>query len=32
MRLENALDEDYEEVKGYRTPGSGWFAGVNFDF
>lgn len=27
-RLENALDEDYEDVYGFNTPGSGAFAGV----
>ena len=27
-RVENALDEDYEEVVGYRTRGFGIFAGL----
>jgi vitamin B12 transporter len=27
-RVENLLDEDYEEVKGYGTPGIGVFAGL----
>ena len=29
-RLENAFDEDYEEVSGFGTPGRGWYAGVRF--
>ena len=27
-RIENLLDEDYEEVVGFQTPGLGVFAGV----
>ncbi len=31
-RIENALDETYEEVFGYRSPGFGAYAGVEFTF
>ena len=31
-RMENALDEDYEEVFGYRTPGRAWYAGLSYSF
>lgn len=31
-RLENALDEDYEDVYGFNTPGIGGFAGVRVRF
>jgi vitamin B12 transporter len=31
-RVENALDEDYEEVFGFRTPGIGAFAGIRVNF
>ncbi len=31
-RGENLLDEDYEEVKGYGTPGRSGFGGVRFSF
>lgn len=30
-RLENALDEKYEDVFGYNTPGAGMFAGVRMN-
>lgn len=30
-RIENALDEKYEEVFGYNTPGAGMFAGVRMN-
>lgn len=29
-RIENLLDEEYEEVFGFQTPGIGVFAGVRF--
>lgn len=32
MRLENVLDEDYEQLLGYASPGRGTFAGVRFNF
>jgi vitamin B12 transporter len=31
-RVENALDEDYEEVFGYRAPGRSVFAGLRYNF
>ncbi|MEP5764737.1 MAG: TonB-dependent receptor [Halieaceae bacterium] len=31
-RVENALDEDYEEVYGYRTPGRSVYAGLSYNF
>lgn len=31
-RLENALDEDYEDVYGFNTPGAGAFAGIRVNF
>ncbi|MDJ0655608.1 MAG: TonB-dependent receptor [Xanthomonadales bacterium] len=31
-RVENALDENYQEVLGYRSPGRGVFAGVRVAF
>lgn len=31
-RLENAFDEEYEEVIGFNTPGSAAYVGVNFQF
>lgn len=31
-RVENALDEDYEEVFGYRSPGRSVFAGLRYTF
>jgi len=31
-RLENVLDEDYEEVFSFRTPGFGAFAGISWEF
>lgn len=31
-RVENLLDEDYEEVIGYATPGRSAFAGLRFNF
>ena len=31
-RLENILDEDYEEVYGYGTPGFGAYAGIKYSF
>lgn len=31
-RIENALDEDYEDVYGFNTPGAGAFAGVRVKF
>ncbi|MGH8247123.1 MAG: TonB-dependent receptor plug domain-containing protein, partial [Gammaproteobacteria bacterium] len=30
-RVENLLDEDYEEVLGFGTPGLGAYAGVRFN-
>ena len=32
LRLENAIDEEYEEVIGYATPGRAAFAGVSYRF
>ncbi len=31
-RVENALDEDYQEVITYRTPGTAAYAGVRYEF
>ena len=31
-RVENALNEDYEDVYGFNTPGTGGFAGVRVSF
>jgi vitamin B12 transporter len=31
-RVENLLDEDYEEVPGYNTPGAAAYAGVRYSF
>ena len=31
-RVENALDEDYEEVYGNRTPGTGAYVGLRAKF
>ncbi len=31
-RIENLLDEDYEETIGYNTPGRGFFGGVRMSF
>ncbi len=31
-RMENLLDQDYEEVKGYGTPGISGFAGIKVSF
>jgi vitamin B12 transporter len=31
-RIENLLDEDYEEVFTYRTPGRAGYAGVRLKF
>jgi outer membrane cobalamin receptor len=31
-RVENALDEDYEEAKGYGTHGIAGYAGFSLDF
>lgn len=31
-RLENVLDEDYEEIYGYRAPGFGGYLGVRYRF
>jgi vitamin B12 transporter len=31
-RLENALDEDYEEVIGYVAPGRSAYAGIRYRF
>ena len=30
--IENLLDEDYEDVYGYSTPGIGGFVGVRMGF
>ncbi len=32
VRVENLLDETYEEILGYRAPGLGIFAGFKFEF
>ena len=32
VRASNLLDEDYEQVFGYRTPGRAVYAGVRFGF
>jgi len=32
VRLENLLDEDYEEVYGFQTPGLGAHLGVRYNF
>jgi vitamin B12 transporter len=32
VRVTNLLDEDYEEIYGYRTPGRGAFLGVRMHF
>lgn len=31
-RLENAMDEDYQEVSGFNTPGRAGYAGIKFRF
>ena len=31
-RVENLLDEDYEDVYGYNTPGIGAYAGIRLSF
>ncbi|MDG2410579.1 MAG: TonB-dependent receptor [Halioglobus sp.] len=31
-RVENALDENYEEVSGYNTPGAAGYAGIRYRF
>jgi vitamin B12 transporter len=31
-RVENALDENYEEVTGYNTPGAAGYVGVRYRF
>ena len=31
-RVENALDENYEEVSGYNTPGAAGYAGIRYSF
>jgi vitamin B12 transporter len=31
-RLENALDEDYEEVPTYNTSGAAGYAGLRYSF
>ena len=31
-RVENVLDEDYEEVSGYNTPGAAGYAGIRYSF
>jgi vitamin B12 transporter len=32
VRVENALDEDYQEILGYRAPRRGYFGGIKFEF
>jgi vitamin B12 transporter len=31
-RVENLLDKEYEEVKGYGTPGISFFGGIKLSF
>ena len=32
IKVENILDESYEEILGYMAPGFGWFGGFKVEF